>query len=104
MTAREPLAEIISDSCSVIIDFFPNRLLARLGFETPEDRHFRHRSAAERVAGRLKDDLGASMVRVRGHSKVLCHLGFAILALTAQNLLRLAAPLPQSTQAAQKQK
>lgn len=69
--------------------------LARLGFETPEDRHFRHRSAAERVAGRLKDDLGASTVRVRGHAKVLCHLGFAILALTAQNLLRLAAPSPQ---------
>ena len=70
--------------------------LARLGFETPEDRHFRQRSAAERVAGRLKDDFGASMVRGRGHAKVLCHLGFAILALTAENLPRLATHSPRS--------
>ncbi len=72
------------------------RRLASLGFETPEDRHFRHRSAAERVAGRLKDDFGASMIRVRGHAKVLCHLGFGILALTAENLLRRATPPPQT--------
>jgi len=71
------------------------RRLAFLGFETPEDRHFRQRSAAERVAGRLKDDFGASMIRVRGHAKVLCHLGFGILALTAENLLRRATP-PQT--------
>ena len=70
--------------------------LARLGLETPENRHFRHRSAAERVAGRLKDDFGAAMIRVRGHAKVLCHLGFAILALTAENLRRRAQPTPQS--------
>jgi len=72
------------------------RRLAHLGFETPEDRHFRQRSAAERVAGRLKDDFGASMIRVRGHAKVLCHLGFGLLALTAENLLRRANPHPQT--------
>ena len=71
--------------------------LARFGFETPERRHFRNRAAVERVAGRLKDDFGASAVRVRGHAKVLSHLGFAIIALTAENLLRLAAPEPQTT-------
>jgi hypothetical protein len=71
--------------------------LARFGFETPERRHFRNRAAVERVAGRLKDDFGASAVRVRGHAKVLSHLGFAIIALTAENLLRLAAPKPQTT-------
>ena len=71
--------------------------LARFGFETPEDHHFRQRTAAERVAGRLKDDFGASMIRVRGHAKVLCHLGFALLALTAEYLLRRAAPQPQTT-------
>lgn len=68
------------------------RRLARLGFEAPDRHHINQRSAAERVAGRLKDDFGASMVRVRGHAKVFCHIGFAILALTAETLLRLATP------------
>lgn len=72
------------------------RSLARFGLETPEDRHFRERAAAERVAGRLKNDFGARMIRVRGHAKVLCHLGFAILALTAENLFRLATPSPNN--------
>jgi hypothetical protein len=71
--------------------------LARLRLETPEDRHFRQRSAAERVASPLKNDFGASMIRVRGHAEVFCHLGFGLLALTADTLLRLAAPQPQST-------
>ena len=43
----------------------------------------------ERVNGRLKDEFGARQVRVRGHSKVLCHLMFGILALTVDQLLRL---------------
>jgi len=64
--------------------------LARLGFDTPEDRLARYRSAAERVIARLKDDLGARMVRVHGHAKVYCHLMFGVLSLTALNLFRLA--------------
>lgn len=71
------------------------RRLACLGLQVPEHHHLKQRSAAERVAGRLKDDFGASTVRVRGHAKVLCHLGFAILALTAENLLRLGKPPPE---------
>ena len=42
----------------------------------------------ERVNGRLKDEFGARQVRVRGHSKVLCHLMFGV-ALTVDQLLRL---------------
>ncbi len=41
----------------------------------------------ERVNGRLKDEFGGRMVRVRGHAKVMCHLMFGILALTANQLL-----------------
>jgi hypothetical protein len=70
--------------------------LRRLGFETVDTRLARYRAAAERVAGRLKDDFGATTVRVRGHAKVFCHLGFALIALAAENLLRLATPSPQS--------
>jgi hypothetical protein len=67
--------------------------LRRLGFETVDTRLARYRAAAERVAGRLKDDFGATTVRVRGHAKVFCHLGFALIALAAENLLRLARPV-----------
>lgn len=73
-----------------------NKRLARLGFEAVETRLARYRNAAERVAARLKNDFGAAAVRVRGHAKVFCHLGFALIALAAENLLRLAAPSPQS--------
>lgn len=71
--------------------------LRRIRFALPEHRRFHARVAAERGAGALKDNLGACTVRVRGHAKVLCHLGFGILALTANNLLRLVRPQPQAT-------
>ena len=43
----------------------------------------------ERVNARLKDEFGASKIRVRGAAKVMAHLMFGILALTADQLLRL---------------
>ena len=54
-----------------------------------KDVRYRERSTVERVNGRLKDEFGARQVRVRGHSKVLCHLMFGVLALTVDQLLRL---------------
>ena len=60
-----------------------------LGQEYAKDVRYRERSTVERVNGRLKDEFGARQVRVRGHSKVLCHLMFGILALTVDQLLRL---------------
>ena len=41
----------------------------------------------ERVNARLKDEFGGRVVRVRGHAKVLCHLMFGVLALTANQML-----------------
>lgn len=55
----------------------------------PENLRYNERSSAERVNSRLKDEFGGRMVRVRGHSKVSCHLMFGILALTADALLNL---------------
>lgn len=49
-------------------------------------RRFAERSASERVNGRLKDHFGGRTVRVRGASKVMCHLMFGILAITALGL------------------
>ena len=51
---------------------------------------FRERTAVERVYSRLKDEFGGSFVRVRGWAKVMAHLMFGILALTADQILRLA--------------
>ena len=57
--------------------------------KTAADVRFHERTTVERVNGRLKDEFGASMVRVRGNAKVMCHLMFGIVALTADQILRL---------------
>jgi hypothetical protein len=62
--------------------------LQLLHFERPEDVRYQERTAVERVNGRLKDEFGGRMIRVRGPDKVMCHLMFGILALTADQLLR----------------
>lgn len=56
-------------------------------YQTAEQQRYNERGTVERVNGRLKDDFGGRMVRVRGHAKVMCHLMFGILALTADQLL-----------------
>ncbi len=56
-------------------------------FQTAEKQRYNERSTVERVNGRLKDEFGGRMVRVSGHAKVMCHLMFGILALTADQLL-----------------
>jgi len=50
---------------------------------------YNERSTVERVNGRLKDEFGGRFVRVQGHAKVMCHLMFGILALTADQLMRM---------------
>lgn len=53
---------------------------------------FAERTTVERVYSRLKDEFGARYVRVRGHAKVMAHLMFGVVALTADQLLRFAKP------------
>jgi hypothetical protein len=60
-----------------------------LHFELPEDRRYNERTNVERVYARLKDEFGGRMIRVRGYAKVMTHLMFGILALTADQLIRL---------------
>jgi len=50
---------------------------------------FRERTTVERVNARLKDEFGGRTIRVRGAAKVMAHLMFGILALTADQLLRM---------------
>jgi hypothetical protein len=63
--------------------------LKTLNWVYPEKVRFRQRSSAERVMGRLKENFGGKVVRVKGHIKVTCHLMFGILALTAHSLLNI---------------
>ena len=64
---------------------------AFLHLERPEGRQYKERTSVERVNGRLKDEFGGRMIRARGHAKVMTHLMFGILALTANQLIRLVA-------------
>lgn len=54
-----------------------------------EAERYKIRSGAERANSRLKEDFGASNVMVKGHSKVTQHLMFGVIALFADQLLRL---------------
>jgi hypothetical protein len=63
-----------------------------------EKARYRERTTAERVYSRLKDEFGGRWVRVRGWAKVMTHLMFGILALTADQIQRwLATGPPQET-------
>jgi hypothetical protein len=66
---------------------------ARRGQPVPLDPaqrvRFRERSAAERVNSQLLDNYGGRFVRVRGAAKVMAHLMFGLLALTALQLYQL---------------
>ena len=61
----------------------------KIEFDPPERRRFRGRTEAERINSNLKDDYGGRYVRVRGAAKVMNHLMFGILALTAVRLAML---------------
>lgn len=54
-----------------------------MGYKVAEDIRYNERSTVERVNGRLKDEFGANMLRVRGAKKVMCHLMFGVIVLTA---------------------
>ena len=52
-------------------------------------RRFGERSTVERVNSNLLENFGGTFVRVRGAPKVMCHLMFGLLVLTAVQLFRL---------------
>ena len=60
-----------------------------LNHSSAEDIRYNERTTVERVNARLKDEFGGRMVRVRGNAKVMCHLMFGIVALAADQILRL---------------
>lgn len=54
-----------------------------------EEDRFQERTMVERVYARLKDEFGGREIRVRGAKKVMAHLMFGVLALTADQIQRL---------------
>jgi hypothetical protein len=72
-----------------IIDRNPRRGEA-LPMPPAEALRYHERTASERLNARLKEESGARHVKVRGHRKVSLHLMFGIIALFADQLIRLA--------------
>lgn len=60
----------------------------KAGYKTSEAIRYNERGTVERVNGRLKDNFGARMVRVKGHAKVMAHLMFGVIALTVDQLMK----------------
>lgn len=71
-----------------LIDHNP-RKGEKIEFTPSEAQRYKERSQAERTNARLKDDYGGRHIRVRGNAKVMSHLMFGVLALTANQILRL---------------
>jgi hypothetical protein len=71
-----------------IIDFNPRRG-EKKEMDPAQAERFKNRSTAERVNANLKDNYGGRFVRVRGAAKVMMHLMFGLIAITATQLFRL---------------
>tara|TARA_B100001059_G_C17772123_1_gene549054 strand:- start:190 stop:1278 length:1089 start_codon:yes stop_codon:yes gene_type:complete len=72
-----------------IIDHNPRRGGQKRTFEPLDKLRYNERSSAERVNSYLKDNYGGRNVRVKGHLKVMSHLMFGIIAITANQLFKL---------------
>lgn len=74
-----------------IIDGHTRRGGVKPQFAPHEAQRYKERTTIERVFARLKEEFGARTIRVRGPAKVMTSLLFGIIALTADQLLRLIA-------------
>jgi hypothetical protein len=72
-----------------IIDGHTRRGGEKPVFAPHEAQRYKERTTCERVFARLKEEFGGRVVRVRGPAKVMTSLLFGLLALTADQLLRL---------------
>ena len=86
----EPLRQLERDLGHVPIVAINSR-----GRENPptldaaEKKRFGERTVVERINSRLKDGFGCASMWLKGHTKVLCHLTFAVLAVSVDALMRL---------------
>jgi hypothetical protein len=66
---------------------FPAKATPQL--DRAKQERYKGRTMSERVNARLKDEFGASQIRVRGAAKVMAHLMFGVLVLTVDQWLRM---------------
>jgi hypothetical protein len=92
MDAAYCSAEIRDHSRSLghvpLIDHNPRRG-EKIEFAPAEAIRYNERTVAERSNARLKDEFGGKNLMVKGDAKVMSHLMFGILALSADQLMRL---------------
>lgn len=85
-----PQIKEFSEALSHVSIIDPNR---RRGDKIPLDparkARFAQRSSVERVNSYLKDNHGGSHIRVRGASKVMAHLMFGLIVITANQLFQM---------------
>lgn len=58
-------------------------------FDPAKKVRYNQRSSAERIMSNLKDNYGGNTIRVKGYKKVMAHLMFGIIVMTADQLLRM---------------
>lgn len=86
---QQGIREFVSSQGRVpLIDHNPRRG-EKIEFAPHEAQRYKTRTGAERSNARLKDEFGARNVQVRGAAKVMTHLMFGVVALCADQLMRL---------------
>ena len=87
---RGPLIDTVARSAAQKADCeAETRARRTINLPTAEAVRFKARTASERIFGRLKDQAGGSTIRVRGPTKVMCHLMFGILVVAVDQINRL---------------
>jgi hypothetical protein len=72
-----------------IIDHNPRRSGEKIQMDPATQARFAQRSGSERINSTLKDNYGGSHIRVKGSAKVMTHLMFGVIVITAMQLYRL---------------
>jgi hypothetical protein len=72
-----------------IIDHNPRRNGNKIEMDLATKKRFNQRSSVERINSYLKDNYGGNNIRVKGSKKVMAHLMFGVVVITAMQLYRL---------------
>lgn len=72
-----------------IIDHNPRRNGDKIEMDMAAKKRFNQRTSVERINSYLKDNYGGNNIRVKGSKKVMTHLMFGVVVITAMQLYRL---------------
>ncbi len=72
-----------------IIDHNPRRSKKKIKMDSLTKARYAERSSVERVNSYLKDNYGGRNIRVKGPEKVMTHLMFGLVVITATQMFRL---------------